>query len=118
MSTVEENKQARERAEEFAKFIGVETTRFWETLANIAADKCGRGVAILPKHVIEGNAADRMTDNEAAEFERSSVPFGKYAGQPIGDVPCSYWTYVTESEFNRNLIRYLRSKTFQQRREQ
>lgn len=73
---------------------------------------------LVPKHIADGNQSDRMNDAEARQFERTIVPFGKYAGEPVGDVPVAYWTFVTESQFNRDLIRYMRSDAYQRRQEE
>lgn len=118
MSTVEANIKARADAEQMAELCGEQSPRFWEVLANIAADRCGKRLAVLPKHVVDGQDSDRMTDEEASQFERTIVPFGKYASEPVGDVPVSYWTFVTESRFNRDLIRYMRSQAYQRRQEE
>ena len=115
---LESNIQARIDAEQMAELCGHQNERFWEVLANIAADRCGKKLAVLPRHVVEGNESTRMSDEEATQFERTIVPFGKYQGEPVGEVPIEYWTFVTESRFNRELIRYMRSAAYQRRQEE
>lgn len=117
-TNLEANIQARIDAEQMAELCGDQTERFWEVLANIAASRCGKKLAVLPAAIVDGNADARMDDAEAARFERTPVPFGKYAGEMVGDVPVAYWTYVTESAFNRDLIRYMRSNAYQRRQEE
>lgn len=53
-----------------------------------------------------------MSDEEARRFERRTMEFGKYAGQPIGsEVPLSYLVWLDEQpDFRRELNRYLRRR--------
>lgn len=115
--SVEENIKARGDAMQMIDLCGEQPSRFWEVLARMAADRCDKAIGVLPKAIVDGHSENKMNATEAQEFERVTVPFGKYAGQCVGDVPMSYWLWVTESDWNRDLIRYLRSDTFQQRQE-
>lgn len=85
-------------------------SRFWETLAAYTMQKCGW----TPENKLAVRPAP-LTYDEAIAFEQQIVPFGKYAGQRVGDVPATYWTYITEGDFNRNLSRYLASDHFRSR---
>jgi hypothetical protein len=118
MTDIEQNIRARADAEQMAELCGEQTERFWEVLATIAAERSGKALMLAPKAVAAGNAELQMSDEEAAQFERVIVPFGKFAGEPVGDVPISYWTFVTESDFNRQLVRYMRSRAYQRRQEE
>lgn len=87
--------------------MGPELTpsRVWENVAIVAAQRCGRYLAVR----IEDS---EMTETEAIEFERTIVPHGKYAGKRVRDVDPDYWITITESEFNNQLKRYLKSRRF------
>lgn len=117
MSDLAANIEARADAEQMIELCGEQPPRFWEVLASIAVQKCDKALMVVPKPVADAQHAERMNEAEAWQFERSIVPFGKYAGEPVYDVPISYWTFVTESDFNRQLIRYMRSDAYQRRQD-
>lgn len=79
--------------------------RFWELIAKHAA-------AQLPKKPPGPNAL--MNHEEAMTFADEVVPFrsGQYVGFKVRDVPAGYWIATTQSEFNRRLVRYLKSEYF------
>lgn len=83
--------------------------RCWERLAEIAAAKVGKKVV----------ACDdiKMNKANALNFEKLSIPFGRYAGVAIRDIPIGYFVSITESSFNEQLKQYMRSDHFQQRLE-
>jgi uncharacterized protein (DUF3820 family) len=56
-----------------------------------------------------------MTDAPAAAFEKTPMPFGKYQGEPVGDVPVDYLIWMTEGDFTTTMRRYLASERFQRR---
>lgn len=62
-----------------------------------------------------------MNDNEAIVFERRPIPEGrskKYAGELVINVPPSYWIAYTENDWNRELLRYMGSRRFQDRQDE
>lgn len=80
---------------------------YWRTIAREAASKCGR---VLVKH----KSFEAMDYEEALKFEAVPVPFGKFAGYAVREVPVDYWTAITESPFQTDLVRYLRSQRYQE----
>jgi hypothetical protein len=59
-----------------------------------------------------------MGDNEAAQFEKQLLPWGKHVGEEIGRVETSYLIFIAEGdEFTKRLRRYVASKTFAQRQD-
>jgi hypothetical protein len=113
MTNIEANMKARGDAEQMIDLCGEQTERFWEHMAAMAVERCGKKLVAIVR-----TDEARMTDAEASQFERTIVPFGKYAGEPVSEVPIAYWTYVTESEFNRQLVRYMRSDAYQRRQDE
>lgn len=86
---------------------GCDEDRFWEILAEEAAARIGKVLAE------DGPGGRPMSEPEAVAFEHSLVPPGyRYAGTEVGLVPVDYWVALTESEFRKQLIRYLRSRHF------
>ena len=59
-----------------------------------------------------------MDAMEAAVFERAWMPWGKFAGTPVGEVPIAYLLAITESDFGNKMKRYLRSDLFAARQEE
>jgi hypothetical protein len=109
MSTVADNIAARRAAEELAELAGEQPPRFWETLAAIAASKLPPVAPPLERH-------PPLTDQEAIRFEAMPMPYGKHAGDCVGEVPCDYLLFLTEGdEFSQRLKRYVKSKRFQER---
>jgi hypothetical protein len=111
------NVQSRKAAESFLELAAdvpeSVNERFWETLAVAASQRVG--LAVYRPCPIE--ARGPMADEEAIAFERTIVPMGKYQGERVGDVPHAYWLYITESDFNRQLVRYIKSDYFQRRQD-
>lgn len=54
-----------------------------------------------------------MTDAEAREFEKLSIPFGVNQGKNYKDVPIDYLTWVSDQ--GNNLAAYLRSSVGRKR---
>lgn len=84
--------------------------RVLERLAALAAAEIGM--------VVKPDAPDPREPfcyNAALDFELTVVPFGKYEGLTVADVPPSYWASFTESEFNKRLRRYLLSTRYLER---
>jgi len=50
-----------------------------------------------------------MTNDQCSKFERKEMPFGKYHGKRIINVPLDYLIWLSEDEFQRDLKRYLSS---------
>lgn len=65
-------------------------------------------LAMLPDPVAP--IKDRpMTNEEAAKFGRSPMPFGAFKDQPVGDVPLERLAWYTDQDWTRKAIRYLQS---------
>ncbi len=107
-----EARQSADAAMEFVNEIAMglskeQLPRFYEAIANIAAHGCGKVVADPP------DRSGKMTFEEAKAFRKELVTFGKYQDWMVRDVPADYWIWLTESEFNLKLRRYLQSDLFQ-----
>ena len=87
----------------------VDETRFFTILAEFAAARVGKVVRSPAKE------EEPMDHFEACTFEQTVVPYGKYAGKRISEVPPGYWIYLHEGDFPKHLRRYLTSQTFQDR---
>ena len=71
----------------------------------------------LPPVVIESPNGP-MRDDEAIEFESALMPFGKFVGVPVGEVPADYLLAITDSKFNRRMLRYVACPRFAARQEE
>jgi len=60
-----------------------------------------------------------MSEDEAKAFEKHSMPWGKYNGTKIADVPMDYLLYIDDQkdEFRDRLHRYLASDRVQREQE-
>jgi len=60
-----------------------------------------------------------MSEDEAKAFEKRSMPWGKYNGTKIADVPMDYLLYIDDQkdEFRDRLHRYLASDRVQREQE-
>lgn len=109
---LEANKKAREEAEaafllacDAAHALPEELEkRFWEVLYFHVGKAVG---AVEP----ENPKALQMSDTQARAFEKKLMPWGKYRGDPVGDVELDYLFFLAEKpdEFMADLRRYLRS---------
>lgn len=106
--SIEANIAARKEAETLLALFGSGTPREYRAIAELAASKCGCLV------VLQEALTEPMDYPAALQFEATPIPHGKHAGRLVREVEPSYWVYVTESDFNRRLISYLRSKRFQE----
>lgn len=117
---IQANLRGRQTAEEVMEILDsvagdlpeLARPRFWETLGGTVLQRCGYSQT----NKVPTEEAP-YSDEEALAFERMIVPYGKYQGEQVGEVPVSYWTYITESDFNHRLVRYLRSNHYQRRQE-
>lgn len=109
MNAIAENIKARRGAEEMIDFIGQQPQRFWECLIELATAK-------LPAKPAPVDPCPPMSDFEAARFENTLVPYGKFDGKFVGDVDPSYLLFLTEGdEWSKKLRRYVKSERFQRR---
>lgn len=92
---------------------GSEEPRFWEHLAECAAGHTDYELVLKKERRSERNTP--MTEEEAAAFERTVVPFGIHAGEHVGEVDPEYWAIIAESAFNIKLVRYMRSQTYRRK---
>lgn len=97
---------------ESLKFHGDANVTFWKTFTD-------HGLFLLPTGhhpvtIVERGPLAAMTDAEAKKFERDGMPFGKWAGNPVGKVPLEYLVWLDEQDdFHRQLNRYLRNEQVQ-----
>jgi len=107
--SIAENIAARRGAEEMIAFIGEQSQRYWECLIELAKGK-------LPPKPEPVDPCPAMSDFEAARFENTLVPYGKFDGKFVGDVDPSYLLFLTEGdEWSKKLRRYVKSDRFQRR---
>jgi hypothetical protein len=105
------NIKARQDAEEFFAFCGVQPQRFWEEMLWLIASK-------LPTKPPPAERHPALNEQEAIRFEAMPMPYGKHAGESVGEVPCDYLLFLTEGdEFSQRLRRYVKSKRFADRQE-
>lgn len=122
-SKIRENVKARLDAEELVRkeiapllpLLEAESEHFWRVLAELANDR-------LDKKVVKPETIDPlppMEYEEAIEFEKLVIDFGKYKGDEVGELPISYILSITEdSWFIKKLKRYTKSKVFQARQDE
>ena len=98
---------ARKEAEALLELAGEQPQRFWEVIAAAAISK-------LPPRPLPPDRYPPMSEQEAIRFENESLPYGKHAGRPVGEVEFSYLLFLTEGdEFSKKLRRYVKSERFQ-----
>ncbi len=108
-SNLKANIKAREEAESTIKEIEVycdTTPRFWEELKLLCEQKITGGVVRQP-------AADGFTLAQCLAFEATIVPYGKWLGCRVDAVPLRYWLGLQESDFNRDLKKWMATTRFQ-----
>ncbi len=100
------NIAARQAAQDLIACAGEQPERFWEIVVKLATAK-------LPP---VPDPKPPMTEAEAVSFERTRIPYGKYVGVTLGDVPVSYLLFIAEGDdFARQLRRYVKSRIFMDR---
>jgi hypothetical protein len=70
---------------------------------------------LVGKIPVEDNPSLAMSESQAIEFEKTLVPYGVHKGKRVGEVNPDHFIRLLEGEFHRNLLRYMRSKRFQDR---
>lgn len=105
---------ARKAAEDLLTFVPdmirehrPDPAKFWMALANIVAHQVGM-------RLVEETQKE-MGIEEALRFESETMNYGHYKDKRIGDIPCSYFLFLTEGEFAKKLRRYVRSQRFMDR---
>ena len=108
---VEDRKQAEEIFREISDLVGEQSDHFWKVLADLI------NVKMAPKQQQEPITKQKaMSDRMAKAFEESLMPWGKYKGKPIGEVPTEYLVFfVEEDRFKERLARYIKSNVFKDR---
>lgn len=108
-AAIKQNMQDRTDATAIFAFIKTQrerTPRFWEILASLIANENPRPQAAANE--------DPMSDEEARNFEKITMPYGQFKDKPIGDVPVNYFANLFSlTPFNKRLRRYVRSHRFQ-----
>lgn len=93
-------------AERLAPLMAEGGARFWEIITRQAAARVGLDVA--------APAENRMSDQEARVFEDTPIPFGVHQGMKVGSISPHYWINTRESDFERDLRRFMKSRRFQE----
>lgn len=93
--------------DEVQRFQGSGPLAYWQRLLkNICAvlpPECH------PTRVVEKGPWAAMTTEERNAFEKEAVPFGKWDGVRVADVPLSYFDWLdAQPDFRRKVNRYLR----------
>lgn len=60
---------------------------FWETLLELVQGE-------IPNEQENSTELVPMTDQEVTHFRRETMPFGKYAGNDVKDIPLDYLDYL------------------------
>jgi len=87
----------------------MDSSRFWQVIADYAAEK-------INKHVVDN--VDEMMEVQALAFEKTEMPYGKYAGIQVGNIAKrdnEYLPWIAENSFATDLKRYLRSKHYRKK---
>lgn len=110
---------ARRDAEEIMAFIGEQPPAYWAVLGAMCHDKLPPAAFVAPGARPDPNPP--LTEVGAIAFEARKMPFGKYAGTEVGQVPPDYLAWLVENdgdEFKKTLRKYLKSDRFQQRQKE
>ena len=93
-------------SDEAVRFTGDAALAFWR---RVLESVC----AVLPPEYHPTRVA-AMTDEEAREFKKERVPFGKFKTYMIKDVPLDDLCWIDEQpDFRRQVNRYLRNPQIQ-----
>lgn len=117
--SIEQNVAARKCAQEVGKFIEWESKEFadegarriyFEQLLHEVGSRCPE---VLPK--IETTTLGPMTDDEVNAFKYSRMPFGKFAGKEVGEVPLEYLAWLADQpgDFKEMVRRFLKNPAVQ-----
>ncbi len=110
---IQRRKAGRERAKALVEFINGEVAADPE--GDIIRETLAKAFGQVAVQVVPDKP---MTESEAVDFERRSMPFGVHASKQIKTVPLSYLLWLEgEEDFRRQLRRYLRSARMQQEQE-
>jgi len=109
------NKKARElstliiaQLEQDAKDEDIPLHKLKRKLVEALAEEIGS--AVVPNYKVKHFV---MPPNRIKTFEKSQMPFGKYAGQEVGVVhenDSDYLTWLADSAFMKDLGKYLKAK--------
>lgn len=116
-AVIQERVKGRELAHSMASLLAEELEHlgpagpaaFWEELAKL-------GLAPPAPHAPRSapHGVEPFTDHQARMWGRTKMPFGRYAGRAVDEVPLEYLEKIAEpNQFNRSLRRYLASRRVQ-----
>ena len=77
---------------------------FWEQLWELLP---------LPERAVAELVVEPMTDKQSKEFGRLPIPFGKYKGEPVDQVPLDQLQWYADLPFQQQLRLYLASPRIQ-----
>lgn len=108
-------KAAEEMLEMLPLLLSADVTReeVFNALGAIVEKETGRKLVDVDT---TGNPFARVMDeDEASAFEKTVIPHQPHKGKKVGDVDPDAWVMMVDNKFNRQLIRYMRSRRFRQR---
>jgi hypothetical protein len=98
-------------AREFVSLLAEQRPHFWEVLRDLAIGK-------LPPVPAPVDPCPPMDDQEAANFELWIMPYGKYGGKTMGEIPVGYMCWFADGdEVVKAARRYVRSRRFRDRQD-
>lgn len=114
---VNPHRKARQAAQALAALIEAELA----TLPASARQVLASGVyAAIDRHLPGarcGAGPKPMDDAEARRFGQETMPFGKFAGTKMDEVPLDYLEWYADQPLQRQLIRYLKSRRIREERD-
>lgn len=119
LASLKMNQASRKKALEMFELLKeeeptVRQDRYWEEIAKKVLTHLG----LPPNHLQVVQKDPPMDDDEARKFSKELVPFGAFGGKAVFDVPPPYWESISNSDFSRNLQRYLKSDYYQRMQEE
>ena len=124
VNCMDRNMSAGERADVLTGLILSEVQESWTPverhlfLSRLA--KCLESLGWEPRQKLDDlKRPEPMSDMQARAFERERVPFGKYEGWMVREVPLSYWVSLTDpSNTIKAVRRYIGNPDVKRRIEQ
>jgi uncharacterized protein (DUF3820 family) len=112
--TIKRRVKAREQARILIALITEEATNITSDAIESFWDEIRQS---LPPIDIQSTSNLPMTDEQARIFGLTLMPFGEFKGQAIRDVPMGRLEWYSDSQFQKQLVRYLNSPKIKQKRD-